>query len=145
MKLFLTAGIIVLFSQNQAFAQNTIDAINPPKIIEFLADQPMTRVGRPFVVLATITNPSEVTVNVKASLIVPEGVHIKGKADHQIKLNPDGKITLRWTIIGDKPLYKEVRLEVSNNGDVLAAGRLPVRFLPELDKTKTDYIPEPFL
>jgi hypothetical protein len=29
----------------------------PPQIIEFLGNQPITRVGRPFDVLATLSNP----------------------------------------------------------------------------------------
>ena len=136
-------GLVVLFSQIQVNAQSKIDVVNPPKIIEFLADQPMTRVGRPFVVLATLTNPSEVAVNAKASLIVPEGIRCKGTADHIIDLLPNDTVSLRWTILGDKPIYKELILEITNEGDVHAAGRLPVRFLPELDISKLDYIPEP--
>lgn len=142
-KLILAAGIIVLFSQHQAFTQESIDAVNPPKIVEFLADQPMTRAGRPFVLLATISNTAKGPVELNASLIVPEGIHIEGDVSRKIKLKPDDKISIRWTIIGEKPLYKEVILVVSNKGDVLAARRLPLRFLPELEITEADYIPEP--
>lgn len=142
-KIFLIAGLVVCFLQNQGFAQKADEFIEPPKILEFLGDQPMTRVGRPFVVLATISNPATVSINLTATLKLAEGFRLEGKAERPIKLSPNEKITLRWTLFGDKPLYSELLLEVSDKLDVLAAARLPVRFLPQMEKTKAAYIPEP--
>ncbi len=142
-KIFLITGLVVFFLQNQVSAQKSIEAVDPPKILEFLGDQPMTRVGRPFVVLASISNPAKVSINVTATLKLPEGIHLEGEAGRLIKLSPDEKITLRWTIFGDKPLYEELLLEVTDKLDMLAAGRLPVRFLPKLQQTKLAYIPKP--
>ena len=142
-KIFLITVLVVLVSQNQGFAQKVSELIDPPKIVEFLGDQPMTRVGRPFVVLASISNPAKVAVNATATLKLPEGFHLKGAADRPIKLSPNEKITLRWTIFGDKPIYSEVALEVTNKLAILAAARLPVRFLPQMEITKAAYIPDP--
>ena len=55
----LAAALVMIFSVSQSLSQVDYDALNPPKIAELLADQPMTRAGRPFTILATITNPSE--------------------------------------------------------------------------------------
>lgn len=142
-KIFLIAGLVVLFLSNQVSAQNTIEAVYPPKILEFIGDQPMTRVGRPFVVLASISNPATVPVNVSVSLKLPEGMHHEGEAVRQIKISSNGKVTLRWTIFSDKPLYEELLLEVSDKLNILAAGRFPVRFLPKMGNSILDYLPEP--
>jgi len=142
-KILLITGLVVLLFQNQGIAQKTNESINPPKIIEFLGDQPMTRVGRPFIVLATVSNPATIPVNLTATLKLPEGFRLEGKAERPIKLSPNEKITLRWTLFGDKPVYEELLLEVSDKLDILAAARLPVRFLPPMDKTKPAYIPDP--
>lgn len=142
-KIFLIAGLLVLFFQNQGIAQKAIDSTNPPKIIEFLGDQPMTRVGRPFIVLASISNPASTAIDVMATLKLPQGFRLDGKAERQIKLSPNDKLTLRWTIFGDKPMYGELLLEVTDKSDILAAARLPVRFLPQMEKIKAAYIPEP--
>jgi hypothetical protein len=41
----------------------------------------------------------------------------------RIKLSPNEKITLRWTLFGDKPIYEELLLEVSDKLDILAVAR----------------------
>lgn len=55
-------------------ARTLLDGENPPRIIEFMGDQPLTRVGRPFVVVATIFNPANVTAQFMVNLQLPEGV-----------------------------------------------------------------------
>lgn len=125
------------------FTQPTTDAAHPPRILEFLGNQPMTRVGRPFVVLATISNPSNAPINVMATIKVPEDFRVEGDASRQIKLMEEEKVTLQWTIFGKKPVYRELLLEISQGDAVLAAGRLPVRFLPDKEQTKLSYIPNP--
>ncbi|MHB8971208.1 MAG: LamG-like jellyroll fold domain-containing protein [Pirellulaceae bacterium] len=119
------------------------DNQTPPRIVEFLGDQPMTRVGRPYVVLACIGNPSHETTNVVVRLVVPEGVRQEGPAERALALAPNEEVTLRWTLIADKPLQEEVVLEVANGSAILAADRLPVRFLPALEQTSPAYIPDP--
>ena len=140
---FLFLGLVLFFLQNQGFAQKTIDAENPPKIVEFLGDQPMTRVGRPFVVLASIVNPAEITGNFTVTLKLPEGIRSIDKAERHLTLTSNESITLRWTLFADKPVYEELVLEITNKLDVLAAGRLPVRFLPEMGIKNLAYIPKP--
>ena len=140
---FLTAGLLVMFLQCGAFAQKAMEVTDPPRILEFLGDQPMTRVGRPFTVLATISNPAPVPINDTATLRLPEGIHFKGEAVRPIQLASNETVTLRWTLLADKPVYGELLLEINNQRDVLAVGRLPVRFLPQLKKTEAAYLPEP--
>jgi hypothetical protein len=141
-KLLLIIGLLVLTTLNQGVAQDINKFFDPPKILEFLGNQPMTRVGRPFEVLASISNPAKVAIQVTATLKLAEGMHLEGKAAHPIKLSPGEKITLRWTLFGDKPLYEELLLEVSDKQAILAAARFPVRFLPEMEKTKLAYMPD---
>lgn len=140
--LFLITGLIVFFLQNQVSAQQTIEPTDPPRILEFLANQPMTRVGRPFEILASISNPAKVAIHATATLKLQEGMRLEGEAAKPIKLSPGEKITLRWTIFGEKPLYEELVLEVSDKQAILAAARFPVRFLPEMEETKLAYIPD---
>lgn len=125
------------------FAQPSMYSDPPPRIVEFLGNQPMTRVGRPFEVLSTISNPAKITINVTATLKIPVGIHLKGEAVRLIKLASEQKVTLRWILFGDQPLYSELILEVSDKLDVLAASILPVRFLPKMEKLKVAYLPEP--
>ncbi len=141
----LIAGFLFMFFFNQGVAQNLNNIVDPPKIIEFLGNQPMTRVGRPFEVLATISNPANSAINVKATLKLAEGIRLEGTTVRSVKLSSNEKVTLRWTLFGDKPQYTEVLLEVSNQLDILAASRFPVRFLPKMEKSKVKYIPEPQL
>ncbi len=140
--IFLITGLIVFFIQDQVFAQTRTESTDPPKILEFLGNQPMTRVGRPFEVLASISNPAKVAIKVTATLKLPEGIRLEGEAARPINLSPGEKITLRWTIFGDKPLYEELSLEVLDKQAILAAARFPVRFLPEMEETKPAYIPD---
>jgi hypothetical protein len=140
--LFLITGLIVFFLQNRVSAQQTVESADPPKILEFLGNQPMTRVGRPFEVLASVSNPAKDAIHVTATLKWPEGMHLEGEAARPINLSPGEKITLRWTIFGEKPLYEELVLEVSDKQAILAAARFPVRFLPEMEETKLAYIPD---
>jgi len=130
-------------SLEKSHTQLTIDVANPPRIVEFLGDQPMTRVGRPFVVLTSISNPAEKAVNFIARLRTPEGIRLEGPEERLIALDPKEKVTLRWKLIAKKPLYEEVQLEVVEGDAVFAAGSLPLRFLPALKKVKLAYIPEP--
>ena len=139
----LGIGLWLCLLSLNGFAQQTPITDSPPRILEFIGNQPMTRIGRPFEVLAVISNPGNIAVNVTVTLKLPEGIHIDGEAAHQVMLSPSGKITLRWTLLGDKPQYNEVVLEVSNKLDILAASRLPVRFLPKMEKFKAGYIPNP--
>src|ERR1035437_8463341 len=106
-RVFLIAGFGVLFLQNQVFAQKTIGLTDPPKILEFLGNQPMTRVGRPFVVLASISNPATVPIDATATLKLPDGMHLEGESARPIKLASNEKVTLQWTLLGDKPVYGE--------------------------------------
>jgi hypothetical protein len=142
-KIWLITGLVMFLFHSPASAQKSIEAVDPPKILEFLGDQPMTRVGRPFEVLASISNPAKVTIHATVTLKLPEGIRLEGEAARSINLSPEEKITLRWTIFGDRPLYEELSLEVSDKQAILAAARFPVRFLPEIEKTKAAYIPEP--
>jgi len=142
-KIFLIAGLVVMLFHNQGASQNMNELVTPPRILEFLGNQPMTRVGRPFEVLTTISNPAKIVINVTATLKLPEGIYLEGEAAHQIKLSPEEKVTLRWTIFGDNPIYGELLLEVSDKLDILAASRLPVRFLPKMEISKVSYIPDP--
>ena len=73
--LFRIAMIAVMLSSN-VFGQTHLDAENPPKIIELIGDQPMTRVGRPFVVLSTIKNPSQATAQFKVHLNLPRHIEM---------------------------------------------------------------------
>lgn len=134
-----------LFPYDLLFAQKESNFLHPVKIVEFLGDQAMTRVGRPFVVLASIHNPGTSHVNVTITLHLPEGVNCKVQPEKQLTLHSNEKTTLRWTIEADKPLYDEVILEIENEnaGNIIAVGRLPVRFLPPMEKTNIDYIPQP--
>ncbi len=140
----LGAVLIVSFAvlPLSAAAQNLLDGENPPRIIEFMGDQPMTRVGRPFVVLATIFNPAKVTAQFMVNLQLPEGVRSQ-HGERSLTLAPNEQTTVRWTLMANKPMYKDVQLWLSDGAAVLAARRLPVRFLPALKQTSPSYIPEP--
>jgi len=132
-----------MFFQCGAFILKATEFTDPPRILEFLGNQPMTRAGRPFTVLATISNPAPVPIRDSATLRLPEGIHVKGDAVRPIQLAANETVTLRWTLLADKPVYGELLLEINNRRDVLAVGRLPVRFLPQLKRTEAAYIPEP--
>jgi len=133
------ALIILLVTSTLALS----DLVNPPRIVEFLGDQPMTRAGRPFKLLACIANPGGETLAVKVRLQLPEGIATKEPVELPVELAPDEEVTLRWTLEAEKPLYSEVLLEVVQEKAVLAAQRLAVRFLPPLEKRKADYVPAP--
>ena len=136
-------GLWLCLVSFNGFAQQSMYSDSPPRIVEFIGNQPVTRVGRSFEVLAVISNPAKIAINVMVTLKLPEGIRLEGMAVGSVKLSPDEKVTLRWTLFGDKPQYTEVLLEVSNKLDILAASRLPVRFLPKMDKSKVTYIPDP--
>ncbi len=140
--LFVIGMVCVLFS-NRASAQGAIDFLNPPTIDEFLGDQPMTRAGRPFVVLASITNPSTVNVSLAVTLKLPGNISSDEETVRQINLNPKQKVILKWTLNSKLPLYEELVLHLSSNNEIITVARLPVRFLPAMEKTSLDYIPEP--
>jgi hypothetical protein len=141
--IFLIYGFLIPFILNQVYAQRSINPLMPPIIIEFFGDQPMTRVERPFIVLATIKNPADRNIDVKATLKLPEEIDCKDKAERQIKLSSNEKIVIRWTLIANKPLYEELVLEITDKNKILTVGRLPVRFLPAMEKTEISYIPKP--
>ena len=68
-KYLFVFGIFCIVFQNYISAQSTIDFTNPPSIDEFLGNQPMTRAGRPFQVMAIVSNPSDAIVNLTATLV----------------------------------------------------------------------------
>jgi hypothetical protein len=137
------AILLFVFQHYLVFAQKENSFLNPIKIVEFSGDQAMTRVNRPFVILASIYNPAFFPVNITVSIQLPEGVNCEVQPEKELKLNPNEKATLRWTIIADKPLYDEVILEIENAENIIAISRLPVRFLPEMEKVNIAYIPQP--
>ena len=85
-------------------SQQTIDTACTPRILEFIGDQPMTRVGRQFVVLASISNPAKNTENFVTRLRTPDGIRIEGTAERPITLAPNEKVTLLWKLIANKPI-----------------------------------------
>lgn len=142
-KAILKIFLFILLIPFGAFAQHVIDAEYPPQIVEFLADQPMTRAGRPFVVLAVIKNPAKTRADFTVTLHTPEGIRIEGAGERSLQLASDQKITIRWTLLADKPLYEKLHLQVVADKAILAAAELPVHFLPAMKKSKLAYIPEP--
>lgn len=130
-------GVVNVKSQQLNAAQH------PPRIEEFLGTQPMTRVDRTFTVLASISNPGASGVTVTANLLCPEHITVTDPAARQIVLGPKEKKTITWKLSADKPLYEQVKLEISKGKAVLAAAALPVRFLPALKQQKLSYIPPP--
>ena len=140
--LFRIAMIAVMLSSN-VLGQTHLDAENPPKIIELIGDQPMTRVGRPFVVLATIENPSQATAQFKVHLNLPRPIEMIKNNARELSLAPGEKRTLRWTITAQNPLYEEVRIILTDGSAIVASQSLPVRFLPAMKRTNPPYIPEP--
>ena len=133
-KVILYFGLWLCLVSLNGLAQQSMDSDSPPRIVEFIGNQPMTRVGRPFEVLGVISNPAKIAINLTATLKLPEGIHLEGMTVRSVKLSPDEKVTLRWNLFSDKPQYTEILLEVSNKLDILAASRLPVRFLPKMEK-----------
>ena len=143
-KYLFVFGIFCIVFQNYISAQSTIDFTNPPSIDEFLGNQPMTRAGRPFQVMAIVSNPSDAIVNLTATLVLPKDIKSQ-ETVRQLKLNPKEKVTLKWTLNSTTPLYEEVQLKLSNKDEIIAVSRLPIRFLPSVKKTETEYIPEPVI
>jgi hypothetical protein len=141
-KIISLIGILIMILHIQGYAQKRIDDKASPRILEFLGDQPMTRVGRPFVVLASVANPATITRNFTVTLSLPEGISCENN-NRELKLASNENAVLRWTVYADKPLYEELVLEISKNNEVLTVGRLPVRFLPAMEKTEISYIPKP--
>lgn len=137
------AGLALFLFQNCAHAQKETIALAPVKIVELMGDQPLTRAGRPFVVLASINNPAATPVQVTVLLKLPDGISCEDHAEQQLKLSPNESIVLRWTIFAEKAIYEELVLEIKNKDEILAAGRLPVRFLPAMDQINVSYIPKP--
>jgi hypothetical protein len=142
-RIFLAAEMVILLLNNQGVARDTDDILDPPRIMGFPGNQPMTRVDRPFEVLTSVSNPAKTTVNLTATLKLPEGVRSNGNAAQQIKFSPDEKVTLRWILTARKTLYGELLLHVSVSHGIPAVGRLPVRFLPKIKLTIGSCIPEP--
>jgi hypothetical protein len=142
-KTFIAISLCFWLWPIKGYSQQVAGIDAPPRIVEFLGDQAMTRVGRPFIVLASISNPSKNIVNFVAKLMPCSGIQIDGAAERSIKLTPGENVTLRWKLMANKSLYEELQLEVLKGDDVLAAAKLPVRFLPAMQQTKLTYIPEP--
>ncbi|MGV8096845.1 MAG: glycoside hydrolase family 99-like domain-containing protein [Mangrovibacterium sp.] len=142
-RLALMFIFIASFFPLQGCSKNSDEAGDPPQIVEFMGDQPMTRIGRPFVVLASVSNPANSPSEFSVNLKLPDGIHAQGNTEYNIELSANGKSTLRWTLIADKPFYGELLLEVSNHGDILTTEKLPVRFLPAKETVNSDYIPDP--
>lgn len=140
---FLIIGLALFFLQDCVYAQKETNTVTPVRIVELMADQPVTRAGRPFVILASILNPAAIPVHVTALLKLPDGLSCEGHAGRRLKLSSNEKITLRWTITANKAMYEELILEIGTKGEIIAAGRLPVRFLPAMDKADPAYIPRP--
>jgi len=139
----LMVGLAWFLFQSCVYAQKETNSLTPVRIDELMGDQPMVRAGRPFVVLASILNPSATPVHVTATLKLPDGLSCEGNAGKELKLSPNEKITLRWTILADKAVYEELILEIGTKGEIIAARRLPVRFLPAMPEMNTAYIPTP--
>lgn len=138
----LTLGIFIIQNPVRGVGQRLGIAQDPPRIVEFMGAQPMTRVGRPFVVLATINNPDKQIVSLDVELVPIEHIHIID-ANRRISLSPGEEITIKWKLVADKPLYRDLQLEIRQGKAVIAAEQLPVRFLPAMQKIKESYIPEP--
>lgn len=141
--IFVAVGLCLCLWSVKGHCQDVAGDNIPPRIVQFLGDQAMTRVGRPFTVLTSVSNPSKNTANVVGKLMPCDGIRINGAAERAIKLAPGEEVTLRWRLMADKPLFEELKFELSKGDDVLAAARLPIRFLPAMQQTKLDYIPEP--
>ncbi|MEN8193517.1 MAG: glycoside hydrolase family 99-like domain-containing protein [Bacteroidota bacterium] len=139
---YINVFILSLF-QHTVFAQQASIVDTPPIIVEFIGNQPMTRVGRPFVIITSIRNPASVDANVMVSLKLPEGIRSDENTVCQIKLAASESTTLRWTLIADNPIYEELVLEITNKNMLLTVGRLPIRFLPAMEKKENLYIPKP--
>jgi hypothetical protein len=141
-QLFSLIIVLTTFLASGLWAQTPFDGANPPRIVEFIGDQPMTRVDRPFVMVATIHNPAKMAARFTAKLKLPDDVRVK-EGERLITLAANEKTVLRWTITASEPLYDEVKLLLTQGQAVLAARSVPVRFLPALKQTKPAYIPEP--
>lgn len=141
-KLSLTSFMLLMLIQIAVFGHANNNGFLP-QIIEFLGDQPLTRVGRPFVVLTTISNPASFTKDVVIKLGLPDGLRCVDNTERKIKLAANEKMSLRWTIYADKPLYAELVLEITEKDILVTVGRLPVRFLSAMEKTEISYIPRP--
>jgi len=139
----LMVGLCIGLGPVKSWAQEHIVAQTPPRIVEFLGKQPMTRVDRPFTILASISNPANVTVKFTATLVPPEHIHVVDPMARQITLAPNEKKTVTWKVSADKPLYEQVRLEITQGSSVFATAALPVRFLPAQQIRKLPYIPKP--
>ncbi|MBR5627269.1 MAG: glycoside hydrolase family 99-like domain-containing protein [Thermoguttaceae bacterium] len=121
----------------------TADFTNPPRIDEFLGEQGMTRAGRDFPILAVVSNPSEEAVEFRLELELPDGVKIVSSAVDSVSLAAGEKTTLRWTVTADRPLYEEIVLKIIVEDNLVAVGRLPVRFLEPREISGGGQIPEP--
>jgi hypothetical protein len=130
--------------QLQGFSKNKNFKESPPTIIEFLGDQPMTRINRPFVVLTTVKNTENYSDNFSINLKLPQGVYSKGNVKHIIPLSANETKTIRWTLFSNKELYDNLILEVTNKHKLVTSRILPIRFLSKKENKKnTTYIPQP--
>ncbi len=116
----------------------------PPYISEFMTEQPsLTRAGRNVTVRAIVVNPAQQAVSVVPELIVPEGIVKKAISEECKNIPANGEVLFQWTITTAKPIYAELKLNVSVQGIVHTIGRLPVRFLEERPVTPMSIIPAP--
>lgn len=119
-------------------------APSPVRVLDFLSEEPMTRVGRMLGVGATIRNTGEAAATVVVALEMPAGVLVvEGDATSEMLLAAGEERGVRWVLRAREELRDELRLTVRAGVEVAAEATLAVRFLPELPDQAPGYIPEP--
>jgi hypothetical protein len=114
------------------------------RILSFVCERPLSRVGRPVGVRAVLRNAGDATVSLSVELQTPAHVRVLAPtAPSASRLEAGAEQELRWRIQADEALYGDVRLKVLSEGAAVAAAAIPVRFLPAMPVRRGGYIPEP--
>jgi hypothetical protein len=95
-------------------------------------------------VAAVIENTGDAPAEVKATLVLPDGVSIAG-GDATVTVRIDGgeEQKIVWQVEAAKEQDCEVRLRVEVAGTTIATTSLPMQFLPPVEIRKLPYLPEP--
>lgn len=114
------------------------------RISGFTQEQPLSRAQRPAPVAAVLENTGDAPAEVRARLLLPEGVTLAGGAPAEaLRIEGQSEQRLVWTLEAAKEGAFDIRLEVSTGQVAAASSALSLRFWPAREQTRPDYIPEP--
>ena len=114
------------------------------RIRSFLPEQPISRALRTAPVTAVIENTGSAPIEVRAKLILPDGVEtVRAQTGANVRIEGHSQTQIEWALKAQAAGPCELRLEVNSDDATVATATLPMRFLPAAEQRKLDYVPSP--